>query len=62
LVTTFSKQSCPLQRIATRVTSMVTFMDGEIPGWVPPCRVHAILGTELRTAGPPSRDALDNQG
>ena len=27
LVTTFSRQSWPLQRIATRVTSMVTFVD-----------------------------------
>src|SRR5271165_5827979 len=29
LVTTFSRQSCPLQRTATRVTSMATFSNVE---------------------------------
>src|SRR3979490_563280 len=31
LVTTFSRQTGPLQRMATRVTSMVTFIDEEYP-------------------------------
>src|ERR1700682_5565605 len=41
LVTTFSRQSWPLQSTATRGTSMVSFVDGELPGWLSLCRVHA---------------------
>src|SRR5712691_10713469 len=48
VVTIFSRQSWPLQRRATRVTSMVTFMDEECPvrlthaGFMP-ARLHAYL-------------------
>src|ERR1700752_3066457 len=48
LVTTFSRQSCPLQRTATRGTSMVSFLDDREPDQTS-CRVHA--NTELRYSG-----------
>src|ERR1700757_5085038 len=48
LVTTFSRQSCPLQRTATRVTSMATFSDGREPEQTS-CRVHA--NSEPRYSG-----------
>src|SRR5689334_9359957 len=44
VVTTFSRQSWLLQRTATRVTSMATFVDKGISNSFSQCRVHANIG------------------
>src|SRR5258707_14082644 len=58
VVTTFSRQSWLLQRTATRVTSMATFVDKEYPirsASFNQCRVHANIGAR-RFFGPPLRE------
>jgi hypothetical protein len=57
-VTTFSRQSWLLQRTATRVTSMVTFVNKEYPirsASFSQCRVHANIGAR-RFFGRPLRE------